>query len=128
MFQTDVILDRRAAGRPVRRAAPGRIISAINLARDRAPALTLTQFLVFMAVAGEEGIRLYELGARIGESQAVISRTVRALTTVGEPGTLPPALGLLTLMRDRNDGRGRRAVLSPAGRTLLGQIEHALES
>lgn len=101
---------------------------AIGLAQDRAPGLTLTQFLVFVAVADEEGNRLNELGARIGESQAVISRTVRALATAGEPGTLPPAHGLLALMRDRHDGRGRRAALSPAGRTLLGQIEHILES
>ena len=103
-------------------------MSAISLAQDRAPGLTLTQFLVFMAVADDEGIRLNELAARIGESQAVISRTVRALTTNGEPGTLPPAHGLLALMRDGHDGRGRRAVLSTAGRTLLGKIEHILES
>lgn len=104
------------------------MIKAISLAQDRAPGLTLTQFLVFMTVAGEEGIRLNDLGARIGESQAVISRNVRALTPAGEPGTLKPAHGLLTLMRDRHDGRGRRAALSPAGRNLLVQIERALES
>lgn len=130
MLQTGAMLglDRREAGPPARPAASVRIIRAIGLAQDRAPGLTLTQFLVFMAVAGEEGIRLYELCDRIGESQAVISRTVRALTPAGEPGTLPPAHGLLTLMRDRHDGRGRRAALSTAGRTLLGQIEHAMES
>ena len=130
MFHTAVSpdCDRCGAEPPAGRTTPARIMSAIGLAQDRAPGLTLTQFLVFVAVADEEGIRLNELGARIGESQAVISRTVRALTTAGEPGTLPPAHGLLALMRDRHDGRGRRAALSPAGRMLLGQIEHILES
>lgn len=130
MLQTGTILDsdRRGTDRPASRAAPVRMIKAISLAQDRAPGLTLTQFLVFMAVAREEGIRLNDLGARIGESQAVISRNVRALTPAGEPGALQPAHGLLTLMRDRHDGRGRRAALSPAGRNLLVQIEHALES
>lgn len=120
--------DRRGTGRPASWTAPARIINAIGLAQERAPGLTLTQFLVFMAVAGEEGIRLNDLGARIGESQAVISRNVRALTSAGEPGSLQPAHGLLGLMRDRHDGRGRRAALSPAGRNLLIQIEHALDS
>ncbi len=130
MLQTGAILESERPGtdRPVGRGAPVRMIHAISLARDRAPGLTLTQFLVFMTVAGEEGIRLNDLGARIGESQAVISRNVRALTPPGGPGTLQPAHGLLTLMRDRRDGRGRRAALSPAGRDLLVQIEHALES
>ena len=130
MLQTGVNPDcnQYGSGRVAGRAAPARIIRAISLAQDRAPGLTLTQFLVFMAVAGEEGIRLNELGARIGESQAVISRTVRSLTPAGGPGTLSPAHGLLALMRDRHDGRGRRAALSPAGRTLLHQIEHALQS
>lgn len=130
MLQTAVSpdCDRCGAEPSASRAASARILRAIGLAQDRAPGLTMTQFLVFMAVAGDEGIRLNELGARIGESQAVISRTVRALTTSGEPGTLPPAHGLLALMRDRHDGRGRRAALSPAGRMLLGQIEYILES
>lgn len=130
MLHTGATLEsgRRGADRRAGRAAPVRMINAISLARDRAPGLTLTQFLVFMTVAAEEGIRLNELGARIGESQAVISRNVRALTPAGEPGTLQPAHGLLTLMRDRRDGRGRRAALSPAGRNLLVQIDHALES
>jgi DNA-binding MarR family transcriptional regulator len=104
------------------------LIKAICLAQDRAPGLTLTQFLVFMTVADEEGIRLNDLGIRIGESQAVISRNVRALTSAVEPGSLQPAHGLLTLMRDREDGRGRRAALSPLGRNLIVQIEHILEA
>ncbi|MEY4555940.1 MAG: Winged helix DNA-binding domain [Pseudomonadota bacterium] len=130
MFQPGAIRDpdRHGTDRPAGRAAPVRLIKAICLAQDRAPGLTLTQFLVFMTVADEEGIRLNDLGIRIGESQAVISRNVRALTSAVEPGSLQPAHGLLTLMRDREDGRGRRAALSPLGRNLIVQIEHILEA
>jgi DNA-binding MarR family transcriptional regulator len=118
--------DPAGSGPPGHWAAPVRIIKAVSLAQGRAPGLTLTQFLVLMAVADEEGIRLNELGERIGESQAVISRNVRALIPADEPGALRPAHGLLALMRDRHDGRGRRAALSPAGRKLVNQIERTL--
>jgi DNA-binding MarR family transcriptional regulator len=113
--------------RPGCLSAPARIIRSIELALDCAPGLTLTQFLVFLVVADAEGIRINDLGARIGVSQAVTSRNVRALIPAGEPGALHPAHGLLTLMRDRHDGRGRRAALSPTGRDLLVRIECALE-
>ncbi len=108
-------------------SAPARILRSIELALDCAPGLTLTQFLVFLVVADAEGIRLKDLGTRIGVSQAVTSRNVRALIPADEPGALHPAHGLLTLMRDRYDGRGRRAALSPSGRALLVRIECALE-
>lgn len=130
MLQTGAIIDfdRRGTDRPAGLSAPARIARAIRLAQERAPGLTLTQLLILAAVAAEEGIRLNDLGARIGESQAVISRNVRALTPAGDPGALQPAHGLLVLMRDRDDGRGRRAALSPAGRNLLARIEDILAS
>lgn len=101
------------------------MIAAIRIAQARAPGLTLTQFLVFLTVADEEGLRMNDLGARIQESQATVSRSVGILAA-GHRGSAKPGYGLLELLRDPEDGRGRRAALSDAGRRLASWIETAL--
>lgn len=92
-----------------------------------APGMTLTQLVVFLTVADEEGLRLGELGARTAESQATISRSV-AMLSAGHRGSARPGCGLLVLRADAGDGRGRRAALSDRGRNLLAHLENVLHS
>ncbi|GAA0627801.1 hypothetical protein GCM10009422_26050 [Brevundimonas kwangchunensis] len=103
------------------------MVAAIKAAQVRAPGMTLTQLVIFLTVAAEEGIRLNDLGARINESQATVSRSVSALTETGLRGSQKQGYGLLVLLRDRDDGRGRRAALSEAGHRLLVWIEATLQ-
>lgn len=100
---------------------------AIRVARAHAPGLTLTQLLIFLTVASEEGLRLNGLGARTNESQATVSRSVSVLTETGHPGSGKTGYGLLTLLRDQDDGRGRRAALSAAGRRLAACMENVFQ-
>lgn len=99
---------------------------AIKTAEAHAPGLTLTQLLVFLTIAAEEGLRLNELGARIDESAANVSRSVAALTAAGRAGSAGFGYGLATLLRDQDDGRARRVALSDTGRRLAGLIESML--
>lgn len=115
------------AERPSRLPPSVNMVAAIKAAQARAPGMTLTQLLVFLTVATEEGIRLNDLGARINESQATVSRSVSALTETGLRGSNRAGYGLLVLLRDRDDGRGRRAALSDAGRRLLTWIEATMQ-
>lgn len=103
------------------------LIAAIETVQSEAPGLTLTQLLIFLRVAVEEGIRLNDLAARTNESQASISRNVGMLTPRGHAGSAR-GRGLLTLMRDRDDGRARRAAVSDKGRQLLDRIHQAIQN
>lgn len=115
------------AERPSRLPPSVNMVAAIRAAQARAPGMTLTQLVIFLTVAAEEGIRLNDLGARINESQATVSRSVSALTETGLRGSPRPGYGLLVLLRDRDDGRGRRAALSDAGRRLLMGVEATMQ-
>lgn len=115
------------AERPSRLPPSINMVAAIKAAQARAPGMTLTQLVVFLTVATEEGIRLNDLGARINESQATVSRSVSALTEGGLRGSPRAGYGLLILLRDRDDGRGRRAALSESGRRLLAWIEATMQ-
>lgn len=115
------------ADRPSRLPPSVNMVAAIRAAQARAPGMTLTQLVIFLTVAAEEGIRLNDLGARINESQATVSRSVSALTETGLRGSARQGYGLLVLLRDRDDGRGRRAALSDGGRRLLAWIEATMQ-
>lgn len=111
------------AGRLTGRSPALDMAAAIKVAQAHAPGLTLTQLLIFLTVASEEGLRLNDLGARTNESQATVSRSVGVLTATGHRGSGKSGYGLLMLLRDQDDGRGRRAALSDAGRRLTASIE-----
>lgn len=113
--------------RPSRLPASVNMVAAIKAVQARAPGMTLAQLVIFLTVASEEGIRLNDLGARINESQATVSRSVSALTEGGLRGSPRAGYGLLVLLRDRDDGRGRRAALSESGRRLLTWIDSTMQ-
>jgi DNA-binding MarR family transcriptional regulator len=108
------------------RSQASKVVAALQIARAVAPGMTLTQLLVFLTVAEEEGLRLNELRDRTDESQATISRSV-AMLFAGHRGSTKSGYGLLVLLRDAGDGRGRRAALSDVGQSLLARIETALQ-
>lgn len=116
----------RSAAAVSRRFPASGLLTAIAVVRTRAPGITLSQFLVFLTVAAEEGLRLNELGERTAESQATVSRSV-AMLIAGRRGSTKSGYGLLVLLRDPGDGRGRRAALSEAGHRLLASIENAFQ-
>jgi|SRR5215217_7916964 len=118
--------DERDGDPMSRGSATTNMIAAIRIAQSAAPGLTLTQLVIFLTVAAEEGLRLNELGDRIGESQSTVSRCVSLLTDTAHRGTARSGSGLLVLLRDRDDGRGRRAALSDEGRRLLDRLETRL--
>lgn len=128
MHDTALAIDEhRQFGRLPGRPSTLDMVAVIKAVQSRAPGLTLTQLVVFLTVGAEEGIRLNDLGDRINESQATVSRSVGALTSAGYVGSTRPGYGLLVLMRDREDGRGRRAALSHTGRSLFAWIEQTFQ-
>jgi DNA-binding MarR family transcriptional regulator len=126
-MQSTALISSPDAETPSRRVSTISLVAAIKVAQTRAPGLTLTQLVIFLTVAANEGIRLNDLGDRINESQATVSRSVSALTAAGLRGSSRPGYDLLVLLRDRDDGRGRRAALSEAGRRLLTWIETTVQ-
>lgn len=119
----DEALDPRARDLAISDAVvSGRLLRIIDLAQARAPGLSLSQFKLFIAVAGNEGLRIQELARFLGDIDANVSRNVRSMTGRDYAGSLNAAHGLLTLLRGARDSRTRHVVLSPSGRRLFAQI------
>lgn len=84
--------------------------------------LRLNQLQMFLLVARQEGLTISELTALSGQTAATVSRGIRAMTPMTDPGSLPPASGLVFLAGNPRDGRMRHVLLTDKGRRLHDEI------
>lgn len=88
--------------------------------------LRLNQLEIFLVVAHQEGLTMKEISHLTEQSESIVSRGVRAMTSEGDPGALAPSFGLLELLANRSDRRLRHVVLTERGRDLRRQLTHLM--
>ena len=99
------------------------VLAALVLLRDSAPRLTVNELTVLLYVAENPGINIVELSIIAKLNMATASRSVRALACRGTPGALAPYAGLVEVLSNPRDGRGRLLRLTQAGLALCDQLD-----
>ena len=116
--------------RPVRAApAPRRrdtVLAALEAFRGLHAQVCVTQIVAFLYICENEGINLKELAFVCGATDATASRTARGLSHPDAPGSLSPALGLVELRENPEDGRGRLLYLTDKGRAMRERIDQLI--
>lgn len=102
------------------RNALAAIVSLLDEAFDD---FTFTELITLLAVCEHEGLSVTSVARVCRFTEATASRTVRRLSPADMPGVLPPARGLLTLVRAPNDNRSRYVFLTARGRALCHAID-----
>lgn len=99
------------------------VLAAFELFRKMTPDLWINNVLTFLYVCENEGASVSEIAQVSRLLEATASRCIRSFSAPGAPGALKPALGLVELVEDPRDGRGRLVYLTPKGRALAAQID-----
>lgn len=93
------------------------LLAALAEVERVAPGLSLGQLTMLLHVVRREGVRISDLARLGGWGESRVSRGVRAMTMAGEPGSLPPAYGLVEILRG-GDARARHLVPTTLGAAL----------
>jgi DNA-binding MarR family transcriptional regulator len=99
------------------------ILAALELFRKLTPDLWINNVLTFLYVCENEGLNIKELAQLARLSEPTASRSIRSFATPETPGAMKPCLGLVELVENPEDGRGRLIYLTAAGRALALEIE-----
>ncbi len=99
------------------------VLATFELFRKQTPDLWVNNILTFLYVCENEGASVSEIAQVSRLLEATASRCIRSFAAPGTPGVFKPALGLLELVEDPADGRGRLVYLTPKGRALAAQID-----
>jgi DNA-binding MarR family transcriptional regulator len=102
------------------------VLASLEVFRHRTPDLWVNNILMFFYVCENEGANIKELAqlARLAEPTA--SRSIRSFAAADTPGARSPCLGLVELVENPDDGRGRLVFLTPAGRELALRIDELI--
>lgn len=103
------------------------LLAALAEVERVAPGLSLGQLTMLLHVVRREGVRISDLARLGGWSESRVSRGVRAMTTAGEPGALPPAYGLVEILRG-GDARVRHLVPTIMGAALAKSLMCLVDS
>lgn len=103
------------------------LLAALAEVERVAPGLSLGQLTMLLHVVRREGVRISDLARLGGWSESRVSRGVRAMTTAGEPGALPPAYGLVEILRG-GDARVRHLVPTIMGAALAKSLMCSVDS
>jgi len=99
------------------------ILAGLEAFRRRTPDLWINNVLTFLYVCENEGINIKELAQVSRLSEATASRSIRSFASPKSPGALKPALGLIELVENPDDGRGRLIYLTEEGRRLAAELD-----
>lgn len=102
------------------------VLETLELFRGRSPALWVNNIVAYLYVAENEGLNVKELAHVSRMNEATASRSVRSLAAPGTAGALSPALGLVELYLNPEDGRGRLLHLTDDGRRLRDEIDQVI--
>jgi DNA-binding MarR family transcriptional regulator len=101
------------------------ILAALELLRSRHVNLTISDVLVFAAVA--RGLReLGEIARETGLSKETVSRCARSMLSQRSAHHLPPSADLLAMEISPRNNRTRLFSLNDQGRTLLAAINRLI--
>lgn len=99
------------------------VLESLELFREQSPNIWVSNMLAFLYVCENEGINVKELAQVCRFNEATASRSIRSLAEKDTPGALPPALGLIELVQNPQDGRGRLLRLTEKGRRLRDELD-----
>lgn len=99
-------------------ASRNALAAIVDLLNDSFADFSLNELTTLLAVCEHEGLSVSSVARVCGFTEATASRNIRRLAPDDMPGALPPARGLLTLVRAPNDNRSRYVFLTPRGRAL----------
>lgn len=102
------------------------VLESLEAFRARDPTILLNSVVAFLYVAENEGLGVKELAYLCQLNEATTSRAIRALAAPEAPGALPPSLGLVVLLQNPRDARGRLIFLTDEGRALRRRIDAAI--
>lgn len=99
------------------------VLATLELFRKQTPDLWVNNILTFLYVCENEGASVTEIAQVSRLLEATASRCIRSFAAPGTPGVFKPALGLVELVEDPSDGRGRLVYLTAKGRAFADQID-----
>lgn len=98
-----------------------RLQNALGKIQQALPEIPLQQLMLFLAIAGDEGVTLGELCNKLDMAQSTGSRLIIGMTT----RTVKKGRGGYDLVRtheDPNDTRRKLIWLTPRGRSLVAEM------
>ncbi len=102
------------------------LLACLELFRRNTPDLWVNNILTFLYVCENEGLNIKELAQLARLSEPTASRSIRSFATPSTPGVLKPALGLVELSENPDDGRGRLIHLTDKGRELAHELDRLI--
>jgi DNA-binding MarR family transcriptional regulator len=99
------------------------ILQALLLCRQLHPNFGLNDLISFLYLCENDLITIAELAELCPFTTATTSRSIRSLAEPEAPGALPPRLGLVRLVPNPEDLRGRLLTLTPAGQELRERLD-----
>ena len=101
-------------------------LAVLELFRGMTTDLWINNVLTFLYVCENEGASVSEIAQVARLLEATASRSIRSFAEPDAPGAMKPALGLVELREDPDDGRGRLVYLTPKGRAVAERIDGLL--
>jgi len=102
------------------------ILAGLELLRRRSPDLWVNNILTFLYASENEGLSVKELASVCRLSEATASRSIRSFAAPEATGALRPALGLVELVENPADGRGRLVFLTDEGRRVASELDQLI--
>jgi DNA-binding MarR family transcriptional regulator len=102
------------------------VLAAIETFRALDPGINMSNILVFLYVAENEGISVTELATISGLKKPTASRSIRALTPRGSRWALSPYLGLVELCAQGPARNSKTIRLTRQGRDLCARIDRLI--
>jgi len=99
------------------------ILAGLELFRRKTPDLWVNNILTFLYACENEGLNVKELAQVSRLSEATASRSIRSFARAGASNALKPALGLVELVENPADGRGRLIYLTDEGRSVAAELD-----
>lgn len=97
-----------------------RFVGFVDEFRKLRQDINASQIVIFLLVAGKDGITMKELERLSGMSNSTVSRTILYLSEVFKAGE--PGLDLVEAREDINDRRIKRVYLKPRGRKVYDSL------
>ena len=103
------------------------VLDVIEIFRDIDGAISVNNIVAFLTLCERQDVTMKELGFLTRLTEPTASRAVRMLEAPSAATALPPALGLVEIVRNRVDARSRLVRLTVDGRALRDRISAEIE-
>lgn len=104
------------------------VLDVIEMFRDIDGAISVNNIVAFLTLCERQDVTMKELAFLTRLTEPTASRAVRMLEAPLAATALPPALGLVEIVRNREDARSRLVRLTAEGRALRDRISAEIET